>query len=950
MSSCLKTQDVVLGFECQFKRRDGTKFWVSLNTRRVPGPDGRTLFYSGFVEDITERKHAEETIRKSETKYRRLYQSMRDGFAIVNMDGTITEFNEAFREMTGYTRKELFTLTYRDLTPEKWHDLEAKIVEEQVLTRGYSDTYEKEYRKKDGTLFPIVLRTFLIKDEQGNNTGMWAIVRDITERKRAEEALLERLRFEELLSSIAARSVNASPAEIEREIADALQAIVDFFQVSQCVLTKGYPEEKRAVVTHVARTTIGSSTLPGVNVVPLLPWTSEAMLRGDVVRFTALGDLPAEAAADRQTYWKLGIRSILSIPLSFEGSMTYSISIASLEEERAWPEEYIPRLQLIGETLVNTIERKRAAAALEERLKFETLLADLSARFVALATDQVDRQIEDAQRRICELLGLERSTFWQVSYADSANSILLTHSYQSSGATLPRGVNARDLFPWAVQKALSGETISVSRMEDFPPEAARDRDVLHSHGVKSILILPLVAGGGTILGALTFAQVSKERDWPATVVKYLQLIAQTFANALSRKKADDALRESNERFRQVAENVGDFIWEVDAQGLYRYTSPSVKKILGYSPDELVGKMHFYDLFTPEVREELKAAAFKVFAAKQPFRAFPNPNLSKDGRVVHLETSGSPVLDEAGNLTGYIGVDADVTERQKLEAHLQQAEKMEALGTLTGGIAHDFNNILAAMMGFTELVKEKLPKGSREERHLQMVMDAGLRGRELIRQMLTFSRQTPQEKKPLLLSSIVNETSRFLRASIPSTISIRVNVESESGLVLADPVQIQQVLMNLCTNAAHAMREKGGTLDIALSDFSVSPSNGDPHGIAPGLYMRLTVRDTGVGIPREIVDKIFDPFFTTKKVGEGTGLGLSVVMGIVKQSQGYITVESEPGKGSTFTVYFPKVAEKPITDAAAGDEPIPTGSERILFVDDEKPLVMMGEALLAGTRL
>ena len=314
--------------------------------------------------------------------------------------------------------------------------------------------------------------------------------------------------------------------------------------------------------------------------------------------------------------------------------------------------------------------------------------------------------------------------------------------------------------------------------------------------------------------------------------------------------------------------------------------------------------------------------------------------------MHLETSGSPVLDEAGNLTGYIGVDADVTERQKLEAHLQQAEKMEALGTLTGGIAHDFNNILAAIIGFTELTKEKLPKGSREERHLQMVMDAGLRGRELIRQMLTFSRQTPQEKKPLLLSTIVNETARFLRASIPATISIRVNVESESGLVLADPVQIQQVLTNLCTNAAHAMREKGGTLDIALSDFSVSPSNGDPHGIAPGLYMRLTVRDTGVGIPREIVDKIFDPFFTTKKVGEGTGLGLSVVMGIVKQSQGYITVESEPGKGSTFTVYFPKVAEKPIADAAAGDEPIPTGSERILFVDDEKPLVVMGEELLA----
>ncbi len=413
-----------------------------------------------------------------------------------------------------------------------------------------------------------------------------------------------------------------------------------------------------------------------------------------------------------------------------------------------------------------------------------------------------------------------------------------------------------------------------------------------------------------------------------------------------RKRAETALRESNERFRQVAENVGDFIWEVDAQGLYRYTSPSVKKILGYRPDELVGKMHFYDLFTPEVREGLKAAAFEVFAAKQTFRAFPNPNLSKDGRVVQLETSGSPVLDEAGNLTGYIGVDSDTTERQEIEVRLRQAEKMEALGTLTGGIAHDFNNILAAIMGFTELTKEKLPKGSREECHLQMVMDAGLRGRDLIKQMLTFSRQTEQEKKLLQLSAIVKESGRFLRASIPATVSIRVNVESEPGPVLADPVQIQQVVMNLCTNAAHAMREKGGVLDLHLSDFSVAASETRSDDMKPGLYIKLVVRDTGIGIPPEVINRIFDPFFTTKKPDEGTGLGLSVVKGIIQQHDGYITVESQPGKGSAFTVYLPKVAEKPGREAVK-EEPVPTGHERVLLIDDEKALTETGQKFLEG---
>ena len=195
-----------------------------------------------------------------------------------------------------------------------------------------------------------------------------------------------------------------------------------------------------------------------------------------------------------------------------------------------------------------------------------------------------------------------------------------------------------------------------------------------------------------------------------------------------------------------------------------------------------------------------------------------------------------------------------------------------------------------------------------------------------------------------VSSIVKESVKLLRATTPSTINIRVNALNEA-LILGDPTQIRQVLMNLCTNATHAMREKGGSLDIELNEVSVSPSNGDPHGIEPGLYVKLSVRDTGIGISPGIMDKIFDPFFTTKKLGEGTGLGLSVVHGIVKQHDGSITVESEPGKGSVFTVYFPRITGGPEA-ATVHDDALPTGSERILFVDDEEALVEMGEDILA----
>ena len=286
---------------------------------------------------------------------------------------------------------------------------------------------------------------------------------------------------------------------------------------------------------------------------------------------------------------------------------------------------------------------------------------------------------------------------------------------------------------------------------------------------------------------------------------------------------------------------------------------------------------------------------------------------------------------------------ETMEREHLEEQLRHGQKMEALGTLTGGIAHDFNNMLAAIMGFTELAADDVVKGSLQAHHLEKVMEASFRGRDLVRQMLAYARQTEQEKKPLRLSGIVTETVEFLRASTPSTIKLRVAAKSESGPILGDPTQIQQVLMNLCTNAVHAMREKGGVLDIEFSDFSVPASHGF-HGMMPGPYMRLLVRDTGKGIPPDILDKIFDPFFTTKGPGEGTGLGLSVVQGIVKQSKGYITVVSQPGKGSTFTVHFPRITEDAATDAPS-DEEIPAGSERILFLDDDETLVETGEKTL-----
>jgi len=286
------------------------------------------------------------------------------------------------------------------------------------------------------------------------------------------------------------------------------------------------------------------------------------------------------------------------------------------------------------------------------------------------------------------------------------------------------------------------------------------------------------------------------------------------------------------------------------------------------------------------------------------------------------------------------------ERRRLEHQLRQSQKMEAIGTLAGGIAHDFNNILAAIIGFSEIAAGRIPADSKAQGSLKRILDAGIRGRNLIKQILAFSRQSEQEKKPLRLSLVVDETLGLLRASLPSTIDIQFNIAGQSRLVLADVGQIQQVILNLCTNAAYSMREKGGAIAIDLSDFTFLAPGEAPHALLnPGSYLKLSVKDTGDGIAGDILHRIFDPFFTTKKQGEGTGLGLSVVLGIVESHGGAITVRSEPGKGSVFAVYLPRVFEDG-AQTSGRDEKTPTGKEQILFIDDEEALAELGGEILA----
>lgn len=287
--------------------------------------------------------------------------------------------------------------------------------------------------------------------------------------------------------------------------------------------------------------------------------------------------------------------------------------------------------------------------------------------------------------------------------------------------------------------------------------------------------------------------------------------------------------------------------------------------------------------------------------------------------------------------------------KELETQIRHAQKMEAIGTLAGGIAHDFNNILSAIIGFTDLTMDYLEDGSKQKSNLQKVLKASDRAKNLVRQILTFSRNEESEPKPVQLSPVVKESVKLLRASIPATIELKYDIDPEAGTVLADPTQISQVLMNLCTNAAHAIDEKGGTLEISLAPVHVDEATAAANTrLSVGDYVMLRVKDTGVGMDEKTVERIFEPFFTTKGVGQGTGLGLSVVHGIVISHNGAITVKSSPGEGSEFCVYIPKIEDVEQDEEAEAPLPseIPKGAnERILIVDDEEALVEMWKEML-----
>ncbi|MBW2608231.1 MAG: PAS domain S-box protein, partial [Deltaproteobacteria bacterium] len=408
-----------------------------------------------------------------------------------------------------------------------------------------------------------------------------------------------------------------------------------------------------------------------------------------------------------------------------------------------------------------------------------------------------------------------------------------------------------------------------------------------------------------------------------------------------RKKVEEALRESERKYRNIFENIQDVYYESTLEGIILEISPSIENVSKYTRKELIGKSA-YDFYTnPEERDEL----LKAVLVSGKVDNFEIHLTDIDGSQHLFELNMTLHRDQKGNPIKLIGSMRDISERKRFEARLHQSQKMETVGALAGGIAHEFNNILGTIIGNTELAIGDVPEGNPARDCLKEIQTASLRAKDVVRQILGFAGKSVFQLMPVQISPIVSETLKLIRASIPKTIEIRRNLSCKSDTVMADPTQINQVLMNLCINAKNAMQEKGGVLEVKLENTSLDERSATRYeDLSPGNYVKLTVKDSGHGIDPKNIDRIFDPYFTTTSLAEGPGMGLAVVYGIVKHHNGAITVASEPGKGTVFEVLFP-LTEAEAEQETGEQEALPTGNEKILFVDDEASLVKMAKRML-----
>jgi PAS domain S-box-containing protein len=971
----LQENGQVTGFTTRYKRRDGRHIDVSLNAHLVADTETGAQLIEGIVEDITDRKQAEEALRVSEQKYFKAFENSPIWVVLSSLDsGRYIEVNKTFLRTMGYTREKIIGRTSLDI--DSWVDPdERRRIRATLKQGGAVRNVEVRRRTPAGDVLTMLFSAEII--EVAGETCMLSVSQDISAQKQTEEEL----RFSENNLRITLNAIgDAVIATDDQGRITRMNPLAEnltgwpFAEAERRPLPEVFHivnAHTREAVENPAAKVLAEGKLVGLaNHTVLLARDgreyqiadSAAPIRGADGRVVGVVLVFRNVTAtyeqerrirENEALLKHLTANIPGVVYQFYATPDHRYGLRYLSEKAAEIFGIEAPLESYFEALVASVPQAEQAALLSSvRQAVETASPwhyegrfakpDGEIRwFTANAVPHRDGEdlvfdgviMDTTDFKVAQEENLQRRQFLESVLYHAPDAII----------TLDAGHNVIDWNPGAVQmfgytpEETFGRPLDelVARDDAFREAGEKTRQVLSGERVEAFETIRYRKDGSPVH---VIAAGS-----PIMVADRLKGVVAVYTDISARKAAEARLSESHERFLTVLESIDATINVVDMETFeILYMNEKMKQVYGA---DLTGRTCWKAFRNAEgqclectydqlIDPQGMPSEGCVWEGRNPVTGRWYLNYDRairwvDGRLVRLQV--------ATDITRQKTIE---NERKGYEVRIQQMQKMEAIGMLAGGIAHDFNNILSAVIGYAELALIDTADNPRVHPNIRQIHAAGMRARDLVKQILTFSRQGEKELKPLQIGSQIKEALKMLRSSLPATIDIVSLIDPAVDNVMADPTQIHQIVMNLCTNAAQAMEESGGTLTVQLDQIKLDEADVRLHpGLAPGGYARLRVQDTGSGIPAEILDKIYDPYFTTKEKDKGTGLGLAVVHGIVKSYGGDITVDSAPGRGTTFEIDLPAIeaAEEPQVRPTK----IPQGTERILLVDDEPFIVDFG---------
>ncbi len=867
------------------------------------------------IHDITESRESARKLAESQKRYQELVEQLQEGIWLLNEKLETIFANPSLCNMFGRTLNDLSGKELNSLVSES--SIQACTDVQENMLKGNPVKREITFKKSDGSEFCTMITTSPVLDEKGKINGTLAAVQDITREKQVNNQ--QRL----ILNILSILNRHNEWKYLIRDILNEIHQETGFSTIGIRLEQKDedpYVEVIGHDSTLVSQSTSGTNEYKTI-IRNMLSTEGTTFLHEMVLR-KRLGSYPNNTTP-YGSFWTNNIDQFL-----LEAPPAYRDKSEILDDKTILDQTMAVIPVIVEGSVIGLIHLSDQAPNRmnEEMIRFfEEIASTVSIAFKRMQAEQeliIEKNRATDYFNLAPVIMLVLGRDQRVKQINRMGCIILEGNEEDIV-----GKNWFDHFiPESIREDLRNQYITLMETANLYTDVLEYFPEGFSHSLLTLRgKIKMLTWHNTLL-----------LDQKGSVIGTL-----SSAEDLTEKlEAEEARKQSEEKFFKI------FRYNPDAICIVKHDDSTIKdandaflEMFGYTRDELFDPtFDSYRLWVnPKDREAVMALVLKEGQASSQEIHFRN----KAGKE-RISLSSFQLIQLEGE-QHVLSIFRDVTERRNLEDHLRQAQKMEAIGNLAGGIAHDFNNILSVIMGYAELAMSSIPENSRALRDMKEVINGSARAKELVQQILTFSRETEQKKAPLKLSTIIKEATKMLRASIPSTIAIQSSLNSQH-IILADPTQMHQIIMNLCTNAFHAMEETGGTIYIQLGDIPYEQLHDSVRSnLKPGCFVNLAISDTGPGIPSDLRERIFEPYFTTKKKGKGTGLGLAIVAGIVKNHGGGIHLESSSEDGTRFDIYFPIYeGEADIDTGKIAQDEIVTTPARILFVDDEIAIVRLHE--------